>query len=170
MKLIVGLGNPGKQYEKTRHNIGFRVLDEICDNWTLQKSCQALICKNDTIIYAKPQTFMNLSGLAVKKLWQFYKIEIKDILVVYDDKDLPFGKLRFRTKGSSGGHNGMNSIIAELGTSEFPRLRIGIAPTDSQTIIHDTADYVLAKFSKEEEKLLPEIINTHIIASLLENS
>lgn len=155
MNLIIGLGNPGKHYETTRHNIGFRVLDSICSDWTLNKRCQALVCKKNDVVYAKPQTFMNVSGVSVKKLCQFFKIELKDIIVVYDDKDLPFGTLRFRTTGSSGGHNGMKSIIAELGTQDIPRLRIGIA---GEATIHDTADFVLAKFTKVEEKSLPEII------------
>lgn len=156
MKLVVGLGNPGKQYTYTRHNIGFRILDSIVSDWQLMPKASALICKQGDVIYAKPQTFMNLSGASVLALIQYYKIDPLNMLVIYDDKDIPFGTLRFRATGSSGGHNGMNSIIPSLGTQEFPRLRFGIATEEMEK--YDTADFVLAKFTKEEEKQLPEII------------
>lgn len=156
MKLIVGLGNPGPQYTHTRHNIGFRVLDSMCSEWQLMTKTSALTCKVGDVMYAKPQTFMNLSGASVLALVQYYKIDLHNILVIYDDKDLPFGTLRFRTSGSSGGHNGMNSIIPSLGTQEFSRLRIGVANEEMEK--YDTADFVLAKFTKEEEKGLPDII------------
>lgn len=159
MKLVVGLGNPGKEYDHTRHNVGFRILDALCSDWVTMPKCSSLICKTEDIIYAKPQTFMNLSGKAVQELIQFYKIEMADMLVVYDDKDLPFGKLRLRTEGSSAGHNGMNSIIGMLGTQEFSRLRIGVAPADPEVSMHDTADYVLANFTAEEETNVQPIID-----------
>ncbi len=155
MKLIVGLGNPGKQYITTRHNIGFRVLDSLTSDWILHKRCNALIHKTDSIIYAKPQTFMNLSGQSVKNLCRFYKVSPPDIIMVYDDKDLLFGKLRWRESGSSGGHNGIKSIITELGTEAIARLKIGIAQANMQS---DTANFVLAKFTSEEEQSLPNII------------
>ena len=144
MKLIVGLGNPGKQYEKTRHNVGFRVIDALP--------------QQPHVIYLKPDTFMNNSGTAVKAAMRYYKISLPDVLVVFDDKDLPLGTIRFRTKGSSGGHNGVQSIIDHLGSSPFARLKIGTAPADPNEVIHDTTDYVLGKFTKEEEKQLPDII------------
>jgi PTH1 family peptidyl-tRNA hydrolase len=158
MKLIIGLGNPGKEYELTRHNIGFRVVDSLKLEWQVMAKCFAQVAKDKQVLYAKPQTFMNLSGKSVQALQQYYKIDLNDILVVYDDKDLPFGTLRFRPKGSSGGQNGMKSIIEYLGTEEIARLRIGIAPTDAEAKIHNAADYVLNRFNKEEEKLLPDII------------
>ncbi|MDP3970159.1 MAG: aminoacyl-tRNA hydrolase [bacterium] len=158
MKLIIGLGNPGEKHAKTRHNIGFRVLDSICDDYSLMAKCSALICKQEDVLYAKPQTFMNLSGVAVIALIQYYKIDLADILVVYDDKDIKFGDVRFREQGSSAGHNGMNSIIGVLGTNEFSRVRIGVAPTDEEAVIHNTADYVLSNFSKDEEAVLSDII------------
>ncbi len=144
MKLIVGLGNPGKQYAKTRHNVGFRVI--------------AALPTQPNVIYLKPDTFMNNSGTAVKAAMHYYKISLPDVLVVFDDKDLPLGTIRFRTKGSSGGHNGVQSIIDHLGNSQFARLKIGTAPADPNEVIHDTTDYVLGKFTKEEEKQLPDII------------
>lgn len=144
MKLVVGLGNPGKQYERTRHNVGFRVIDAMS--------------KPVDVIYLKPPTFMNNSGAAVQAALRYYKIGLPDVLVVFDDKDLPLGTIRFRTKGSSGGHNGVQSIIDHLGSNQFARLKVGIAPTDPAGVISDTTDYVLAKFSKAEEKQLPEII------------
>ncbi len=156
MKLVVGLGNPGKQYTHTRHNIGFRILDNMCSDWQLMAKASALICKQGDVIYAKPQTFMNLSGASVLALIQYYKIELPDMVVIYDDKDIPFETLRFRAMGSSGGHNGMNSIIASLGTKDFPRLRVGVATEEMEK--YDTADFVLAKFTKEEEQALPDII------------
>lgn len=159
MKLIVGLGNPGKEYECTRHNVGFRVLDSMCSEWSAMTKCSALVGKSGKTLYAKPQTFMNLSGQAMQALLHYYKIDLADLLVVYDDKDLPFGTLRLRDAGSSAGHNGMNSIIETLGTEQFSRLRIGIAPTDDRAVIHDTADFVLTNFTTEEEKKLPDIID-----------
>lgn len=162
MRLVVGLGNPGKQYMHTRHNIGFRVINQLADNlkidWSAQKKLHGLLAKSGDTIYLKPDTFMNESGRSVLAALQFYRLTPADLLIVYDDKDLPLGTLRFRTKGSSGGHNGMNSIITLLGTQEFSRLRIGIAPTDPETIMGDTANYVLGKFNKAEEEQLPEII------------
>ncbi len=162
MKLIVGLGNPGEKYSHTRHNIGFRVLDsivnELSGNWTLMTKCSALIHKVGDSIYAKPQTFMNLSGSSVAALLHYYKIDFTDCVIVYDDKDMKFGTMRERATGSSGGHNGMNSIIGVLGTKDIARLKIGVAPADDDVEMYDTADYVLGKFTKEEEKALPEII------------
>jgi peptidyl-tRNA hydrolase, PTH1 family len=156
MKCIVGLGNPGKMYEKTRHNVGFRVIDALIkrDNLKTQKKFKSEIVQttlnNMPVLLVKPQTFMNLSGEAVRLVMDFYKLEIKDILIIYDDLDLPVGQFRLREKGSAGGHNGMKSLIQHFGTQEFPRLRIGI---DKNPLIL-RPDYVLGKFSKEDEKIL----------------
>lgn len=142
MKLIVGLGNPGKEYEHTRHNIGFRVVDQIP--------------KAQHLLILKPDTFMNLSGKAVLEQVNFYKIDpSKDLLIISDDKDMLFGKIRFRSEGSSGGHKGLQSIIDHLGTHQFARLKIGVGHAD-QTIPTDA--FVLQKFTKEEEDQLSEVI------------
>lgn len=164
MRLVVGLGNPGKKYMHTRHNVGFRVLDNLATDWQLMAKYSALIHKSGDTIYAKPQTFMNLSGAAVQALMTYYKIPIEDLIVVYDDKDLPLGTVRERDTGSSAGHNGMNSIIGVLGTQDIARIKIGVAPTDPETIIHDTADYVLSNFTADEEQALPEIIEQAVQA------
>jgi PTH1 family peptidyl-tRNA hydrolase len=159
MKLIVGLGNPGKQYEKTRHNIGFILLDEYAkenglsfDNKTKSKNGLLSISGlgEDRIILLKPETFMNLSGEAVGEVASYYNIDPEDVLVVYDDKDIEVADIRFRQKGSSGGHNGIKSIINHLGTEEFNRLRIGIGSNPQI----NTADYVLGKFSDEDLKTI----------------
>lgn len=156
MKLIVGLGNIGKQYEKTRHNVGFMVLDEYCNN-TFDFKLEAKLKSNiaitningEKVIFIKPTTYMNLSGEALRAVMNFYKIDIKDILVIYDDMDMPTGKLRIRAKGSAGGHNGIKSIIAHLGTDEFKRIKVGIDKPK-----YDVIDYVLGKFTKDEQPLL----------------
>lgn len=162
MKLIVGLGNPGTQYSKTRHNAGFLLVDRVLDRLGLEldkskcKSLYAIYRHNgEKIIIAKPQTYMNLSGQAVRSLMKFYDIGKDDVLIVHDDLDLPLGKIRLRKQGSSGGQKGMNSIIEALGTSELNRIRIGIS--NDRSI--DTADYVLGKFSKEELKVLDEVLD-----------
>ena len=152
MNCIVGLGNPGKMYEMTRHNVGFRVIDALIqrDNLKTQNKFKSEIVQttlnNVPVILVKPQTFMNLSGEAVRLVMDFYKIDPKDIFIIYDDLDLPVGKFRLREKGSAGGHNGMKSLIQHFGTQEFPRLRIGI---DKNPLI-PTPDYVLGKFTKED--------------------
>ena len=153
MKLIVGLGNPGKEYEKTRHNAGFLTVASLAKklNIELDKSkCKAIYgiyrFNGEKIIIAQPQTYMNNSGEAVVSLMKFYGIDIKDVIVVHDDLDLPLGKLRLRYQGSCGGQNGMRNIIELTGTSDINRIRIGISK-DSKI---DTKDYVLGKFHKEE--------------------
>lgn len=156
MKCIVGLGNPGRKYKKTRHNIGFMVIDELLDrhNWKLDqakfKGIYALEhYQNEKVILLQPQTFMNLSGESIKGLIDFYQINIEDILVIYDDLDLPTGKIRLRQKGGHGGHNGVRSTIDHLGTKSFNRLRIGIGrPTGPVPVI----DYVLGKFTREQRE------------------
>lgn len=162
MKLIVGLGNPGTKYENTRHNAGFMVIDALSKKlgFELDKSkCKAIYAiynhKGEKIIFAKPQTFMNLSGEAVSSLMHFYNITADDLIVIHDDLDLPVGKLRMRMKGSCGGQNGMRNIIGLLGTSDIKRIRLGIS-NDKQI---DTIDYVLGKFSKEDAKLFNEVVD-----------
>ena len=163
MKLIVGLGNPGKDYENTRHNIGFRVLDEIAKeknlNFKLSKKFQAEIALDKTgeeVIYAKPQTFMNNSGISVRSLFDFYKLSPQNVIIVHDDKDIPLGEIKTQTNRGDAGHNGVKSIIEHLGTKDFTRIRIGIAPTNED--IKETADYVLSKFQAEEKNIVQEKI------------
>ena len=154
-KLIAGLGNPGRQYENTRHNIGFMLLDRLASaegtefNHVLRfQSDMAKL--PDANWLSKPQTFMNLSGRAIQQVMSFFKLEPADLLVIYDDAALPLGTLRFREKGSAGGHNGIKSIIAHLGTESFPRLKIGIGGSGPA----DMSSHVLGKFSDEETPLL----------------
>lgn len=157
MKLIIGLGNPGKEYENTRHNIGFMVIDNYLKNVTWQKKYNALytpeIINNEKVIFIKPVTYMNLSGNSVIEFVNFYKVEPKDILVIHDDLDLPFGKIRIKVNSSAGGHNGIKSIINRLGTNNFARLKIGI----SHNTNGDTKDFVLGKFSKEQQEELEKL-------------
>ncbi len=163
IKLIVGLGNPGKKYEKTRHNVGFMVVDELLRKLKVSKpseECLSHVYKANvngrTIILAKPQTYMNNSGLAVINLLEEYDIKPEEMLVVYDDLDLPLGKLRLRLEGSSGGHHGVESIIREIKSEKFPRLRIGIGrPKDKNKVV----EYVLSPFSEEEEAVLYRVID-----------
>jgi PTH1 family peptidyl-tRNA hydrolase len=159
MKLVIGLGNPGPQYEHTRHNVGFRVVDKLAKKlgwrWNEQRSRAMLasgMLGNEKVVLAKPLTYMNLSGQSVGELVRWYKISPEDILVVYDELDLPLGTIRLRPKGSAGGHNGIESIIAHLHTSEFPRLRVGIGrPTNNRI---DGASYVLGVPPTDERILL----------------
>ena len=162
MKLIVGLGNPGTEYEKTRHNAGFLLIDRFCEKTGVKldkNKCKAVYgiyrYKGDKIILAKPQTYMNLSGQAVSSLMHFYDIDAEDLIVVHDDLDLPLGKLRLRSQGSSGGQKGMESIIRHLGTSKINRIRVGIS--NDRNI--DTRDYVLGKFPAEDRKILDEVLD-----------
>ena len=175
MKLIVGLGNPGKEYENTRHNVGFMALNYFPGNNFEQEKFNALYYKtkiaNEDTIFIKPLTYMNLSGQAISKYVQYFKIEPKDILIIQDDLDLPVGNIKLKYKSSSGGHNGIKSIIQELGTDEIPRLKIGISNNKQM----DTKDYVLNKFNKEELSLLDkkmplikEIVETFIKYDIIE--
>lgn len=159
IKLIVGLGNPGARYARSRHNVGFLVVEQFARAHDLKfarKRFNAEIAEGNIgdarVLIAKPQTFMNLSGEAVGKLFAFYKIAPRDLLVVYDDLDLPLGKLRLRPKGSAGGHHGMESILARIGTSDFPRLRIGIGRPNPDADI----DHVLGTFDHAERQLMDE--------------
>lgn len=150
MKLIVGLGNPGKEYEYTRHNIGFMVVDSFVNNDDWKKKFdgeyQILTVKDEKVLFLKPLTYMNNSGISVRKIVDYYDIKIEDILVIQDDLDLEFGKCRLKKNSSSGGHNGIKSIISCLGTNTFCRLKLGISSKKNV----DTIDYVLGKFSKSD--------------------
>lgn len=168
--LLVGLGNPGPEYKNNRHNIGFMVINEVAarvgEKFSRIQS-QALVIKSfyedHHVILAKPRTFMNHSGQAVAALSKFYKIPHNNILVIYDEVDLPLDTLRMRTEGSSAGHKGMGSIIAQLGTQAFPRLRIGIGRPPGKK---STPKHVLQDFSKNEVKVLPIVISRAADATL----
>jgi PTH1 family peptidyl-tRNA hydrolase len=159
MKLVIGLGNPGPQYERTRHNAGFRVVDKIAAKfgwkWAERRSRAVLASGtigHEKVVLAKPLTFMNLSGEPVAELVRWYKVQPKDILVIYDELDLPVGKVRLRSQGSTAGHNGLESIIRYLHTDQFPRLRVGIGRPSKQRM--DGADYVLGIPPGDERILL----------------
>jgi peptidyl-tRNA hydrolase, PTH1 family len=159
MKLIVGLGNPGARYAHSRHNVGFLVVERLIRgqpfNWNRKRFNAELAEGNigdHRVMVVKPQTFMNLSGDAVGKLFAFYKIDPSDLLVVYDDLDLPLGTMRLRPKGGAGGHHGMESIISRVGTSDFPRLRVGIGRPDPNADI----EHVLSNFEGDERVLMDE--------------
>ncbi len=164
MKLIVGLGNPGRDYRDTRHNVGFMVADELARryqlSWALAPSQvpDAFIVKRfsaEPLLLAKPLTFMNRSGEAVGALAHYYDIDSRDLLIVVDEAALPFGRLRARARGSAGGHNGLKSIVERLGTTEFPRLRLGVGRGDTRV---DLGDHVLAKFEAGERADLESFI------------
>ena len=162
MKLVVGLGNPGAKYEGTRHNVGFAAVDLVAKRHGLEwqaapRGVEALIAnwRMGGAILAKPLTFMNLSGTAVVGLLQFYKIELADSLVLVDEAQLETGRVRIRPEGSAGGHNGLKSMIGSLGTSGFPRLRIGVGRGDTR---RDLADHVLARFEPEERSIVDDSI------------
>lgn len=160
MKLVVGLGNPGNQYNFTRHNFGFLTLDFYAKTHQLiwqKPKFNALWLKNQDTIFIKPQTFYNESGRAVADFCRFYKIAPQDVLVVCDDFDLEFGKIRFRAHGSSGGNNGLKSITDWLKTADFPRLRLGSNNSTVRQQLGDI-DFVLAKFTPDEKAQLPEIL------------
>lgn len=168
MKLIVGLGNPGKEYEKTRHNIGFEIVDIFAKehNFPLFKEkFKGLISEKtiagEKVILLKPQTYMNLSGDSVVQVVNFYKIDVKnDMVVVFDDMDLPLGKLRIKINGSSGGHNGIKSIISHLG-SDFYRLKFGIGRAKEK---NENINFVLGRFSKEDEETIEPSVKSGIMA------
>jgi PTH1 family peptidyl-tRNA hydrolase len=164
VKLIVGLGNPGREYRDTRHNIGFMVVDELARRHDLTFSMapsqvpDAFIAKKFTppqVLLAKPLTFMNRSGDAVSALTRYFDVAATDLLVVYDDIDLPFTRLRARARGSSGTHNGMRSVVERLGTTDFPRLRLGVGRGDTR---RELADHVLARFERDEQSALETFI------------
>lgn len=156
MYIIVGLGNPGLEYRGTRHNMGFLVIDELAQEYHISvdtKKHKGLIGKgmigSEKVVLVKPQTYMNLSGECLREVRQFYKVEPEQILVVYDDISLQPGQLRIRKKGSAGGHNGVKSIIAHLGTQEFPRIKVGVGEKPPRM---DLADYVLGHYQGEDKR------------------
>lgn len=170
MKLIVGLGNPGKNYTKTRHNVGFMILDALRNSldsseWSLSKKFNAetsgCTVSNEKIILSKPMTFMNASGQSVQMIAHFYKITPKDIIVVHDDKDLKLGDIRVQEDRSHAGHNGIKSIIEHIGTQKFTRVRVGVA-SENEKKMRDTAKFVLGKFGLFEKKKLEEVMNRSI--------
>lgn len=160
--MVVGLGNPGRQYAHTRHNVGFMTLDELerrhgvsavsqrMGAWTARTRIDAM-----DVLLVKPQTFMNLSGEAVGQVWRWHKLDLEDVLVVSDDIDLPFERLRLRARGSAGGHNGLRSIFRHLGSSEVARLKIGVGRPDHS----EARDYVLSSFQSEEREALPLLLS-----------
>jgi PTH1 family peptidyl-tRNA hydrolase len=162
--LIVGLGNPGRQYARTRHNAGFMVLDRLAEQWkagwTMEKKFSARLARKEDgerkLLLCQPETFMNASGDAVGPLCAFYRVPLEKMLVVVDDADLPFGELRLRAKGSSGGHHGLESIAQHLGTTDFPRLRVGIGRDNPQ--VREITGYVLAQFGTGDQELLEKVL------------
>ena len=156
MKLIIGLGNPGREYNNTRHNIGFYYLDLFTNklNLSYKEKFNGLYIKtkirSEDVIFLKPQTYMNLSGESVIKFVNYYKINIEDILVIHDDLDLDLGRIKLKENGSSGGHNGIKNIIENLGSENFKRLKVGI----SKNNLYDTKDYVLSKFNQDELEII----------------
>jgi len=160
--VIVGLGNPGKEYEETRHNTGFMVLDALAEKYNIdvkKVKCKALLGQGDIngekVILVKPQTFMNLSGQAVAEVLNFYKVDKENFVVICDDIDLPVGKLRVKERGSAGTHNGVKSIVSSLGTTEFKRVKVGVG---KQRQGEDLVNHVLGRFSKEDRVVLDEAI------------
>jgi PTH1 family peptidyl-tRNA hydrolase len=163
-QLIVGLGNPEPKYDKTRHNIGFEAVDALARTWQVSWSenrrFQALFgegraANGDKVRLLKPLTYMNRSGQAIRAVADWYKLPPESVLIIYDEMDLPVGRLRLRLSGSAGGHNGMKSAIAHLGTQNFPRLRIGIGKSSGDK---DSVSHVLGKFTPEETQIMPEVL------------
>ncbi|MDQ7047852.1 MAG: aminoacyl-tRNA hydrolase [Sulfurovum sp.] len=158
MTLFVGLGNPGSQYENTRHNIGFKTIDTLLDRFSARDisktSFQGLLYRSSSSFFLKPSTYMNLSGQSAQAVKHFFKIELEDVIVIHDDIDLPFGALRFKRGGGHGGHNGLKSLDAHL-TKEYIRVRIGVGKPEHKSQV---ANYVLHAFSKEEEDDLAALI------------
>ena len=168
--LLIGLGNPGREYINTRHNIGFMLIDRLTirlDARGMKMQSNAIVItsryEEQKIILAKPQTYMNLSGQSVQGLAHFYKIPLENLLVAHDDLDIPFGTIRIRPTGGPGGQRGMASTIEKLGTKDFPRLRLGIGRPPGRM---DPKDYVLQDFSRDDAKLLPEILDRATDAAL----
>ena len=171
MKLVVGLGNPGRKYAGTRHNLGFEVLDVLAGRWKVDwesapRGIEGLVARDrvaDTLL-AKPLTFMNLSGPAVVGLRQFYKIELPDLFVLVDDVNLELGRLRARAAGSAGGHNGLKSIIGALGSDAFARMRIGVGGGEPR---RDLSGHVLGRFAPEEQPIIAEAVTRSVEAAEL---
>lgn len=162
MFIIAGLGNPTKTYEGTRHNIGFEVIDRLAQQYSIDVGmkknkalCGTGYIEGQKVILAKPQTYMNLSGEAVRELAAYYKVESENVIIVYDDISLDPGNLRIRAKGSAGGHNGIKNIIAQLGTQEFPRVKVGVGEKPKGW---DLADYVLSRFDAADRKIMDDAV------------
>ena len=172
MKLIAGLGNPGSQYEYTRHNIGFMAVDKIAKEFLIpmefEKKHKAIVGKgmmgNEKVLLVKPQTYMNLSGESIRSLADYYNMDPEDMIIIFDDISLDVGQLRIRKKGSAGGHNGIKSIIAHLGTNEFPRIKIGVG---ERLPGQDLADHVLARFPKAQSKDVEKAVEDACEAAFL---
>lgn len=169
MKCIVGLGNVGKKYEDTRHNVGFMVVDEFLNKHNIELDKQKFkgnytiaTINGEKVLIIEPMTYMNLSGEAVRPLMDYYKVDVEDLVVLYDDLDMPQGRIRIRQKGSAGGQNGMRSIIQHLGTQEFKRIRLGIGRPEGRKPV---VDYVLQKFSDDEMITMQKVID-HTIEAL----
>lgn len=163
MKLIVGLGNPGAEYRNTRHNVGFAAMDAISDDWSIdicKGKWNGILgegrCEGEKVLLLKPLTYMNESGRSVKQVVDFYKIDPKDILIILDDKDIKYGTVRVRKKGSAGSHNGMKSIIYQLGTDEIPRIKIGIGKPPAPMRLRD---FVLAKIGSDDKEIIEKEIH-----------
>ena len=162
MKIIVGLGNPGNEYSKTKHNIGFQIIDKLSEFYNVkldiinfQAKYGILKINNEKIFLVKPLTYMNNSGISVRKIMNFYKIKLSELLVIQDDMDLKIGKLKLRTHGSSGGHNGIKSIIEMLNSQEFKRIKVGIGHPINESVIN----WVLTPFNKSNEIIIDEVMN-----------
>ena len=178
MKLIVGLGNPGREYENTRHNIGFMMVDNYTKKLGLSITSSKFnglytetLINGEKVIFLKPQSFINLSGEVIRKFVDYYKINLEDILIIHDDLDLPVGTYKIKQKGSSGGHNGLKNIELHLGTQEYKRIKIGI----SNNKLIDTKDYVLGKLSSEDKdrmddvkKIIMDVLNDYFKLSFTE--
>lgn len=168
MKLIVGLGNPGKPYENTKHNIGFNVIDALAKEWGADlnqvkfKGQYATVHRPEgKVMLLKPLTYMNLSGECVGPMMDYFDIAVEDLIVIYDDLDLETGKLRLRQKGSAGGHNGIKSLIQHVGTQEFNRIRVGVNRPPAGMKV---ADYVLSKFTKDEQPIVAQATDKCVAA------
>jgi len=178
LKMVVGLGNPGLQYEFSRHNIGFRIIDNLALNIEIEfkrvKSYDSLVSRgklmNHKLILVKPQTYMNLSGKSVSKIVSYYRISFPDLLIVYDDLNLELGQIRIRKRGSAGGHKGVESIIQYLNSEDIPRLRIGIGKPSINSNF-DYASYVLSNFNNNEKDKISEVIqlSTEAIKTVIED-
>lgn len=163
MKLIVGLGNPGDNYLNTRHNVGFSAIDKLCElnqlalsfNSRFKSLINSIYINQNKVILCKPQTFMNLSGLAVRSISDYYKILVQDIIIIHDDIDIPMGKIKIKQSGSSAGHNGIKNIIQELNSQNFIRIKIGIGKKSSD---QELSNYVLSQFSIQEKSLIDHAI------------
>ena len=171
MYIIAGLGNPTKEYENTRHNVGFAVIDRLADKYNIDVSerkhrgfCGKGVIEGQKVLLVKPQTFMNLSGESIRSAMDYYKITPEELIVIYDDISLNPGQLRIRKKGSAGGHNGIKNIIAHLGTTEFPRIKVGVGEKPPRM---DLKDYVLSRFSKGEKELMEQAFQEAALAAVM---